>query len=141
MRSVYKKILEQEAKKFKADFLAQGTLYTDVSETGGGYTTGARKAQIKIHHNVDLKFSIPELSPLIDNVKDTGRQIGREIGVPEELLIRHPFPGPGLVVRIEGEVTKEKLATARKVDEIFIEELKKWNLLSSSPLYKGGLGG
>ncbi|MEK7618355.1 MAG: glutamine-hydrolyzing GMP synthase [Patescibacteria group bacterium] len=141
MRSVYKKILEQEAKKFKADFLAQGTLYTDVSETGGGYTTGARKAQIKIHHNVDLKFSIPELSPLIDNVKDTGRQIGREIGVPEELLIRHPFPGPGLVVRIEGEVTKEKLATARKVDEIFIEELKKWNLPYSSPPLQGGARG
>ncbi|MBI3231973.1 MAG: glutamine-hydrolyzing GMP synthase [Candidatus Doudnabacteria bacterium] len=131
MRSVYKKILEQEAKKFKADFLSQGTLYTDVSETGGGYTTGARKAQIKIHHNVDLNFSIDELSPLIDNVKDTARNIGREIGVPEELLIRHPFPGPGLIVRIEGEVTAEKLKTARKVDGIFIEELKKWNIYNT----------
>ena len=128
MRGVYKKVLEAEAKKFKADFLAQGTLYTDVSETGGGYTTGARKAQIKIHHNVGLKFNIDELSPLIDNVKDTARNIGREIGVPEELLTRHPFPGPGLVVRIEGEVTEEKLKTARKVDGIFIEELKKWDL-------------
>ena len=128
MRGVYKKILETEAKKFKADFLAQGTLYTDVSETGGGYESGARKAQIKIHHNVGLKFSINELSPLIDNVKDTARQIGREIGVPEELLIRHPFPGPGLIVRIEGEVTEEKLHTARKVDGIFIEELKKSGL-------------
>ena len=128
MRGVYKKVLEAEAKKFKADFLAQGTLYTDVSETGGGYTTGARKAQIKIHHNVGLKFNIDELSPLIDNVKDTARNIGREIGVPEELLTRHPFPGPGLVVRIEGEVTEEKLKTARKVDGIYIEELKKWNL-------------
>ena len=128
MRGVYKKVLEAEAKKFKADFLAQGTLYTDISETGGGYTTGARKAQIKIHHNVGLKFNIEELSPLIDNVKDTARNIGREIGVPEELLIRHPFPGPGLIVRIEGEVTEEKLKTARKVDGIFIEELKKWDL-------------
>jgi GMP synthase (glutamine-hydrolysing) len=131
MRGVYKKVLEMEAKKFKADFLAQGTLYTDVSESGGGYSSGARKAQIKIHHNVNLKFSIPELQPLVDCVKDTGRQIGREIGVPEELLVRHPFPGPGLIVRIEGEVTPEKLHTARKVDSIYIEELRKWKLYSS----------
>lgn len=133
MRGVYKKVLEMEAKKFKADFLAQGTLYTDVSESGGGYASGARKAQIKIHHNVGLKFSIPELQPLVDCVKDTGRQIGREIGVPEELLVRHPFPGPGLIVRIEGEVTAEKLHTARKVDGIFIEELKKWKSTHNSP--------
>ena len=131
MRAVYKKVLETEAKKFKTNFIAQGTLYTDVSETGGGYSSGARKAQIKIHHNVGLKFSIDELSPLIDSVKDTARNIGREIGVPEELLIRHPFPGPGLVVRIEGEVTPEKLHTARKVDGIFIEELKKWDLYNT----------
>lgn len=131
MRTVYKKVLEMEGKKFKADFLAQGTLYTDVSESGGGYSSGARKAQIKIHHNVGLKFSIPELQPLVDCVKDTGRQVGREIGVPEELLVRHPFPGPGLIVRIEGEVTAEKLHTARKVDGIFIEELKKWNLYNT----------
>jgi GMP synthase (glutamine-hydrolysing) len=131
MREVYKKVLEREAKKFKAHFLAQGTLYTDVSETGGGYKSGARKAQIKIHHNVNLKFSIPELTPLIDCVKDTARQIGREIGVPDDLLIRHPFPGPGLIVRIEGEVTAEKLHTARKVDGIFIEELRKWKLYDS----------
>ncbi|PIR96396.1 MAG: glutamine-hydrolyzing GMP synthase [Candidatus Doudnabacteria bacterium CG10_big_fil_rev_8_21_14_0_10_42_18] len=132
MRSVYKKILESEAHKFKADFLAQGTLYTDVSETGGGYTSGARKAQIKIHHNVGLNFSVDELSPLIDCVKDTARNIGREIGVPEELLTRHPFPGPGLIVRIEGEVTAEKLHTARKVDEIFIEELKNSGLYNKT---------
>lgn len=131
MRGVYKKILEAEAKKFKADFLAQGTLYTDVSESGGGYASGARKAQIKIHHNVGLKFNIEELQPLIDCVKDTVRQIGKEIGVPDELLNRHPFPGPGLIVRIEGEVTAEKLHTARKADGIFIDELKKWNLYNT----------
>ncbi len=128
MRGVYKKILETEAKKFKADFLVQGTLYTDISETGGGYNTGSKKAQIKIHHNVGLNFNVEELQPLIDCVKDTGRQIGKEIGVPNDLLWRHPFPGPGLIVRIEGEVTAEKLHTARKVDGIFIEELKNWNL-------------
>lgn len=131
MRGVYKEVLEKEAREFGADFIAQGTLYTDVSETGGGYSTGSKKAQIKIHHNVGLKFSLPEIEPLIDCVKDTGRNIGKAIGVPDELLVRHPFPGPGLVVRIEGEVTKEKLTTARKVDEIYIEELRKWPAQSS----------
>jgi GMP synthase (glutamine-hydrolysing) len=128
MRGVYKKVLEDEAKDFGADFIAQGTLYTDVSESGGGYASGAKKAQIKLHHNVGLDFSVPELAPLIDSVKDTGRAIGREIGVPEELLMKHPFPGPGLVVRIEGEVTEEKLRVARHVDGIFIEELRAADL-------------
>ena len=128
MRGVYKKILEDEAKEFGADYIAQGTLYTDVSESGGGYQSGAKKAQIKLHHNVGLDFSIPELVPLVDCVKDTGRAIGREIGVPEDLLVKHPFPGPGLVVRIEGEVTEEKLRVARAVDGIFIEELRKADL-------------
>jgi GMP synthase (glutamine-hydrolysing) len=132
MRGIYKDILETEAKDFGADFIAQGTLYTDISESGGGYDSGAKKAQIKIHHNVNLGFSIPELAPLADCVKDTGRNIGKSLGVPKELLERQPFPGPGLVVRIEGEVTAEKLATARKVDEIYIEELRKWENLPSS---------
>ncbi len=138
MRGVYKHLLETEAKKLKANFLAQGTLYTDVSESGGGYNSGAKKAQIKLHHNVGLNFKVKELQPLIDCVKDTVRQIGAEIGVPKELLYRHPFPGPGLIVRIEGEVTKEKLTVARQADEIFIEELKQWQ----SPLFsKEGEGG
>lgn len=128
MRGVYKEVLESEAKQFNADFIAQGTLYTDVSESGGGYETGSKKAQIKLHHNVNLEFSIPELQPLIDCVKDTGRQLGKSLGVPDELLLRQPFPGPGLVVRIEGEVTAEKLKTARLVDGIYIEEMRKWNL-------------
>lgn len=128
MRGIYKEVLETEAKKFGADFIAQGTLYTDISESGGGYDSGAKKAQIKIHHNVNLGFSLPEIEPLADCVKDTGRQLGRSLGVPEELLVRQPFPGPGLVVRIEGEVTKEKLHTARLVDGIYIEEMRNWNL-------------
>jgi GMP synthase (glutamine-hydrolysing) len=131
MRGIYKQVLETEGKKFKADYLAQGTLYTDVSESGGGYTSGAKKAQIKLHHNVHLNFSIPELQPLIDSVKDTARNIGKEIGVPKDLLVRHPFPGPGLIVRIEGEVTAEKLRIARKVDAIYIAELRKWKLYNS----------
>ena len=128
VRDVYKKVLEKELKAFKADYIAQGTLYTDVRESGHGHATGARVAEIKVHHNVKLGFSVPEVSPLEDQVKDSARGIGREIGVPEDLLIRHPFPGPGLVVRIEGEVTPEKLHTARAVDGIYIEELRAADL-------------
>ena len=131
MRQVYKAILEEQAKVFGAHYIAQGTLYTDISESGGGHRSGARKAVIKIHHNTNLGFSLPELTPLDDCVKDGGRDIGREIGVPEELLTRHPFPGPGLVVRIEGEITRKKLAMARQLDEIFIEELYRHNLYRS----------
>jgi len=128
MRGVYKEVLEAEIKEFGADFIAQGTLYTDVRESGHGHATGARVAEIKVHHNVKLGFSVPELSPLEDQVKDSARGIGRDIGVPEDLLIRHPFPGPGLVVRIEGEVTAENLKIARSVDDIYIEELRKSDL-------------
>jgi len=128
IREVYKTILEEEAEKFGAYFITQGTLYTDISESGYGYESGACKARIKLHHNVNLEFSFKELIPLSDCVKDSGRNIGREIGVPEELLGRHPFPGPGLAVRIEGEVNRETLSMARLADMIFIEELREWKL-------------
>ncbi len=128
MRDVYKSLLEEKIKEFGANFIAQGTLYTDVRESGLGTATGARVAEIKVHHNVKLGFSVPELSPLEDQVKDTARGIGRDIGVPEDLLIRHPFPGPGLVVRIEGEVTAENLKIARVIDGTYIEELRAANL-------------
>ena len=128
MQSVYRDVLEEKIKEFGADFIAQGTLYTDLRESGLGTATGARVAEIKVHHNVGISFSVPELRPLEDQVKDSARSIGRDIGVPEDLLIRHPFPGPGLVVRIEGEVTAEKLHTARAVDGIYIEELRKAGL-------------
>ena len=128
MRSVYKRVLEEAARRSDASFIVQGTLYTDISESGGGYSSGARKAQIKLHHNVKLGFSLPEITPLSDCVKDTGRNIGRAVEVPEELLVRHPFPGPGLVVRIEGAVSETSLAIARQTDSIFIEELRKWKL-------------
>jgi GMP synthase (glutamine-hydrolysing) len=131
MRSVYKPILEKEASAFGADYIAQGTLYTDISESGGGHQSGARKASIKIHHNTNLGFNLPELTPLDDCVKDGGRNIGRVLGVPEELLTRHPFPGPGLVVRIEGEITAEKLSMARQLDGIYIEELRAAGLYES----------
>jgi GMP synthase (glutamine-hydrolysing) len=128
MRGVYKQVLEAEAKKFGAHFIAQGTLYTDLTESGGGHSSGARKAQIKLHHNTGLGFDYEELTPLDDCVKDTARAIGRSIGTPEELLVRHPFPGPGLVVRIEGEVTAEALRIARSADGIFLEELRRHQL-------------
>ena len=128
MREVYKPVLEEQARAFGAEFISQGTLYTDISESGGGHSSGARKANIKMHHNPNLGFSLPELIPLANCVKDGGRDIGRQIGVPEALLVRHPFPGPGLVVRIEGEITPEKLIMARQLDGIYIEELRQAGL-------------
>lgn len=131
MRGVYTEVLEEKIKDFGADFIAQGTLYTDLRESGMGHDTGARIAEIKIHHNTGITFSVPELQPLADQVKDSARGIGRDIGVPEDLLVRHPFPGPGLVVRIEGEVTTESLKVARAIDGIYIEELRAANLYKS----------
>jgi GMP synthase (glutamine-hydrolysing) len=131
MRGIYKEVLEEKIKEFGANFIAQGTLYTDLRESGLGTATGARVAEIKVHHNTGIVFSVPELRPLEDHVKDSARAIGREIGTPEDLLVRHPFPGPGLVVRIEGEVTAEMLKIARAVDLIYIEELRSADLYSS----------
>jgi GMP synthase (glutamine-hydrolysing) len=131
MRGIYKSVLEKEIKSFDIDYIAQGTLYTDLRESGAGHATGARVAEIKLHHNTNLGFSVAELSPLDDCVKDSARDIGRELGVPEDLLVRHPFPGPGLVVRIEGEVTAAALATARAIDGIYIEELRKAKLYNT----------
>ncbi len=131
MRDVYSQILEKEIEAFDADFVAQGTLYTDLRESGHGHQTGARIAEIKVHHNTGINFSVEELKPLEDCVKDSARDIGRDIGVPEDLLIRHPFPGPGLVVRIEGEVTRDSLRIARAIDGIYIDELRKSKLYNT----------
>ena len=131
MRGVYRDVLEEQIQKFGADLIGQGTLYTDLRESGHGHATGARIAEIKVHHNVGIEFSVPELRPLETEVKDSARAIGRDIGVPEDLLTRHPFPGPGLVVRIEGEVNAERLKIARAIDGIYVEELRKANLYDS----------
>lgn len=106
----------------EVDFLVQGTLYPDVVESGGGSGT----ANIKSHHNVgglpdDLKFRLVE--PLRLLFKDEVRAVGRELGLPEEIVARQPFPGPGLGIRIVGEVTAQRLETLRRADLIAREEL------------------
>ena len=118
---------ESAARDIAADadveFLVQGTLYPDVVESGGGTGT----ANIKSHHNVgglpdDLKFKLVE--PLRSLFKDEVRQVGIELGIPEEIVWRQPFPGPGLAIRIVGEVTQERLDLLRQADAITREELK-----------------
>ena len=122
------RVFEDEAKKIgKVDFLAQGTIYPDVIESGLG-----NAATIKSHHNVgglpdfvDFKEIIEPLRMLF---KDEVRQLGRELGLPEYLVMRQPFPGPGLAIRCIGEVTKEKLDTLQEADFIFRDEIAKAHL-------------
>lgn len=115
-------VLEAQGEGDSIDFLVQGTLYPDVVESGGGTGT----ANIKSHHNVgglpeDLQFSLVE--PLRTLFKDEVRAIGRELGLPEVIVARQPFPGPGLGIRIVGEVTRERLELLRKADAIARAEL------------------
>jgi GMP synthase (glutamine-hydrolysing) len=110
-----------------AHFLVQGTLYPDVIESG---TKDA--AKIKSHHNVgglpeDMKFTLVE--PLRSLFKDEVRKVGEELGLPEEIVWRQPFPGPGLAVRIIGEVTHERLEILRAADDVVVSEIKKANML------------
>ena len=108
-----------------AKFLVQGTLYPDVIESVSA--TGGPSATIKTHHNVgglpaDMKFQLIE--PLRELFKDEVRNVGRELGLPEEMVGRHPFPGPGLAIRILGEVTEHALDILRKSDAIYLEEIR-----------------
>jgi GMP synthase (glutamine-hydrolysing) len=112
-----------------ARFLVQGTLYPDVIESGSGTA-----ATIKTHHNVgglpdDMKFELVE--PLRDLFKDEVRAVGEELGLPEEIVWRQPFPGPGLAVRIIGEVTNERLEVLRAADTIILEEIRRAGLYRS----------
>jgi len=119
-------VFKQAAREFPhAKFLAQGTLYPDVIESG--VSIGGATAKIKLHHNVgglpaELGFIL--LEPLRDLFKDEVRSVGEHLGLPEEIVWRHPFPGPGLAVRILGEVTREKLDVLRSADDILLEELR-----------------
>ncbi len=122
-------VFAEEAKKVgKVDFLVQGTLYPDVIES---VSVKGPSATIKTHHNVgglpsEMPFQLVE--PLRDLFKDEVRQIGRELGLPEEMLTKHPFPGPGLAVRILGEVTPERLRLLREADAIVVEEIRRAGL-------------
>lgn len=127
---VFIRVFEQAAKDQvgeaggEAKFLVQGTLYPDVIES---FAVHGPSATIKTHHNVgglpaDMKFALIE--PLRELFKDEVRQVGRELGLPEELVGRHPFPGPGLAVRVLGEVTEPRLAMLREADAIYLEEIR-----------------
>lgn len=121
-------VFEAEVEKLRSkvghiDFLAQGTLYPDVIES---VSVKGPSATIKTHHNVGglpEKMRLKLIEPLRELFKDEVRAVGRELGLPDELLMRHPFPGPGLAVRILGEVSKQRCDLLREADAIFIEEL------------------
>jgi len=123
-------VFEEEAKKIgKVNFLAQGTLYPDVIESASSGSTAA--AKIKSHHNVGglpSRMTLKLLEPLRYLFKDEVRQVGLELGLPEEMVWRQPFPGPGLSIRIIGEVTKEKLEILRAADWVVMSEIKKAKL-------------
>ncbi len=121
------KSFERETKKIgKVAFLAQGTLYPDVIESRSAF--GGLSAVIKSHHNVGglpKKLNFELLEPLRELFKDEVRAVGQELGLPKIMVNRHPFPGPGLAVRILGAISKNRLDILREADAIFIEELKK----------------
>jgi GMP synthase (glutamine-hydrolysing) len=123
------RVFEDEAGKLgDARFLVQGTLYSDVIESGG---TEGVAAKIKSHHNVgglpaDMRMELVE--PLRLLFKDEVRRVGEELGLPEEMVWRHPFPGPGLAIRIIGDVTAERLVVLRAADAILLEEVRRAGL-------------
>ena len=123
-------VFDEEAKKLGgADFLAQGTLYPDVIESVS--FTGGPSVTIKSHHNVGglpARMKMKLVEPLRELFKDEVRVLGRELGMPEILVGRHPFPGPGLAIRVPGEVTRERLEILRKADTIYLEEIRNVGL-------------
>ena len=123
-------VFEAEAKKIGgAEFLVQGTLYPDVIESVS--FTGGPSVTIKSHHNVGglpERMNLKLVEPLRELFKDEVRALGRELGLPEAFVGRHPFPGPGLAIRCPGEITQEKLDILRKADTIYLEEIRKAGL-------------
>jgi GMP synthase (glutamine-hydrolysing) len=126
-------VFEAEAKKIGgAEFLAQGTLYPDVIESVS--FTGGPSVTIKSHHNVGglpARMNMKLVEPLRELFKDEVRALGRELGLPEAFVGRHPFPGPGLAIRIPGEITPEKLDILRKADAIYLDEIRNAGLYDS----------
>ncbi len=122
-------VFDDEANEIKdVSFLAQGTIYPDVIES---VSVNGPSATIKSHHNVGglpdhMKLQVVE--PLRSIFKDEVRRVGKELGIDDALLGRHPFPGPGLAIRILGKITREKVALLQEVDDIYINELREWNL-------------
>jgi GMP synthase (glutamine-hydrolysing) len=129
--NMFIQIFEKEAKKIgNLRYLAQGTLYPDVIES---VSFKGPSATIKTHHNVGglpEKMNLELIEPLRELFKDEVRQVGRELGLPEKIIGRHPFPGPGLAIRIVGKVTPERLEIIRLADKIYIDELKRAELYS-----------
>ncbi len=123
-------VFDVEAKKLGgAEFLAQGTLYPDVIESVS--YTGGPSVTIKSHHNVGglpARMNLKLVEPLRELFKDEVRKLGRELGLPEHFIGRHPFPGPGLAIRIPGDITEEKLGILRKADAIYLDEIRKAGL-------------
>jgi GMP synthase (glutamine-hydrolysing) len=123
-------IFEKEAKKYaNAKFLMQGTLYTDIIESVS--PNGSPSVTIKSHHNVGglpEKMNFKLIEPLKDLFKDEVRKLGEELEVSNDFLKRHPFPGPGLAIRIDGEITKEKVLLAQKIDSIFMNSIKEFGI-------------
>jgi GMP synthase (glutamine-hydrolysing) len=123
-------VFEEEAKKIgRVEFLAQGTLYPDVIESVS--FTGGPSVTIKSHHNVGglpERMNLKLVEPLRELFKDEVRALGRELGLPEAFVGRHPFPGPGLAIRCPGEITRDKLDILRLADEIYLEEIRRAGL-------------
>jgi len=123
-------VFEAEARKIGgAEFLAQGTLYPDVIESVS--FSGGPSVTIKSHHNVGglpERMNLKLVEPLRELFKDEVRALGRELGLPETFVGRHPFPGPGLAIRIPGEITREKADILREADAIYLEEIRKAGL-------------
>jgi GMP synthase (glutamine-hydrolysing) len=126
-------VFDEEARQIGGvDFLAQGTLYPDVIESVSA--TGGPSVTIKSHHNVGglpARMNLQLVEPLRELFKDEVRELGRELGLPEHFVDRHPFPGPGLAIRIPGEVTSEKLDILRKADAVFLEEIRNAGLYNA----------
>ena len=128
--NLFVRVFERQAKKIKnVRYLAQGTLYPDIIESRT--STGSKSSKIKSHHNVGglpKKMKLKLIEPLKEFFKDEVRILGKSLGLSKNICFRHPFPGPGLGIRIIGTITKEKIKILQDADSIFINELNKSNL-------------